>query len=351
MSEAAVLPEIACSDEKVTLLLADRSSRLGKTGERLVVEVAGSVTHDIAAYRVEQVVVQTRAASVTAEALRLCAKQGIAVTFLEGTGKPYAMMSSPLLVGTASTRRGQLRAFDTASGGALVLSFVNGKLANQARLLRYVGKYRRSAASPLHAELEAAACQIEALRAQVLALPPASCDDLRAGVIALEGNAARAYWSALRTLVPGEMQFTSREHRGATDPFNCALNYGYGILENQVWRGIVCAGLDPFAGFLHVDRPGRPSLVLDLMEEFRPCAVDRAVLSLATTRQPLHIENGFLDAASRRVVAEQVLARFAGRERVGRSHQFLGAIVTSQAQALATHVRDERPYRPFLVRW
>src|SRR5204862_398077 len=69
-----------------------------------------------------------------------------------------------------------------------------------------------------------------------------------------------------------------REGRGATDPLNAALNYGYGILYAQVERALLLAGLDPYAGFLHADRPGKPSLVLDLIEEFRQAVVDRTLI-------------------------------------------------------------------------
>src|SRR5438477_161295 len=71
-----------------------------------------------------------------------------------------------------------------------------------------------------------------------------------------------------------------RETRGAVDPLNSALNYGYGVLYAQVEQALILAGLDPYAGFLHADRPGKPSLVLDLIEEVRQTVVDRTVIGL-----------------------------------------------------------------------
>jgi hypothetical protein len=80
-------------------------------------------------------------------------------------------------------------------------------------------------------------------------------------------------------MLPDALGFAGRSHQGATDAVNAALNYGYGILTAHVWGAVMNAGLEPFAGFLHVDRSGKPSLVLDLMEEFRQPVVDRPILS------------------------------------------------------------------------
>jgi CRISPR-associated protein Cas1 len=77
--------------------------------------------------------------------------------------------------------------------------------------------------------------------------------------------------------MPEQYDWPGREGRGAQDPLNSLLNYGYGILYGQVEQAIILAGLDPYAGFLHADRPGKPSLTLDLIEEFRQVAIDRVV--------------------------------------------------------------------------
>ena len=97
----------------------------------------------------------------------------------------------------------------------------------------------------------------------------------RPALLNREGRAGAQYWAGVAALLDGKAAFAGREHRGTEDPVNAALNYGYGILQSQVWSAITLAGLEPFAGFIHVDRPGKPSLVLDLMEEFRQPVVDR----------------------------------------------------------------------------
>jgi CRISPR-associated protein Cas1 len=90
---------------------------------------------------------------------------------------------------------------------------------------------------------------------------------------------------------------------------NSALNYGYGILYTQVWGALMNAGLEPFAGFLHVDRPGKPSLVLDVIEEFRQPIVDRAVIAMLTKGVKIETREGLLTDESRRTCSRYVLRR------------------------------------------
>jgi len=123
-----------------------------------------------------------------------------------------------------------------------------------------------------------------------------------------------------------------REHRGATDAVNAMLNYGYGILYGSVWGAVLNAGLEPLAGFLHVDRSGKPSLVLDLVEEFRQPVVDRAVLSAVNLGMNVRMENGLLDRDSRELISARVLERLVSAERhLGKEYQ-VRSIIQIQAR-------------------
>lgn len=105
-------------------------------------------------------------------------------------------------------------------------------------------------------------------------------------VMNLEAEAARLYWRGIRLLVPRQLGFKTRLKRfnlppgSSIDPFNSALNIGYGLLRKEAWRAIFAVGLNPYIGFIHRPRPGRMSLVFDLMEEFRPL-IDREMLMIA----------------------------------------------------------------------
>ncbi len=111
------------------------------------------------------------------------------------------------------------------------------------------------------------------------------------------------------------------------------------------------AGLEPFAGFLHVDRPGKPSLVLDLTEEFRQPVVDRAVIAYVNLGEPLRTESGLLDLDTRRAIAEKIMARLTATETyMGKQYQ-VRSIIQMQVRRLAAFLRGDAAYRPFAFKW
>ncbi|MGH2523771.1 MAG: CRISPR-associated endonuclease Cas1, partial [Anaerolineales bacterium] len=135
----------------------------------------------------------------------------------------------------------------------------------------------------------------------------------------------------------------------------CALNYGYGVLYGQVERALVLAGLDPYAGFIHVDRPGKPSLTLDFIEEFRQPVVDRTVFGLANKgvkfEQDPEGRKRFTPETAR-MLAAKILDRLESAEPYEGKRQALRTIVQSQARHLATFLRGERAsYEPFVCSW
>ena len=176
-------------------------------------------------------------------------------------------------------------------------------------------------------------------------------DDARGSLLAIEGGAGRQYWTGVRALLDGHASFETREHRGAPDVVNSALNYGYGILYTQVWGAIMNAGLEPFAGFVHVDRPGKPSLVLDLIEEFRQPIVDRAVIAALTKGLKLETHEGLLTDESRRAVAGAVLERLESEVAFHGHRHRMKSVIQIQARNVASCLRGDKPYRAFAFKW
>src|SRR5262249_29670690 len=113
----------------------------------------------------------------------------------------------------------------------------------------------------------------------------ATCDAVRGH----EGDAARVYFDVLPRLIRparrAEFPMNGRSRRPPLDPINCLLSFAYGLMRQDCIAGLTAAGLDPDVGFLHSDRPGRPGLALDLMEEFRTLIADRLVLALINRQQ------------------------------------------------------------------
>ncbi|HPD42244.1 MAG TPA: CRISPR-associated endonuclease Cas1 [Anaerolineae bacterium] len=344
--------------DTANLIIDQFGSYLGKHSERLQVKLKGELLAEAPLLTLENVLIIGRGVSISTDALDLCAEQGIPVYCLSSRGEPYAALYAAGLGGTVQTRRAQYEAYKDPRGAALAAAFATGKLQNQARLLKYAAKNRKEKDPACYAALHAAAKQVTAhlrpVQEWLTSVTDLNSETRRAELLSIEGRAAQAYWEGVRALVPEALGWPGREGRGARDPFNAALNYGYGVLYGQVERAILLAGLDPYAGFIHVDRPGKPSLVLDLIEEFRAPVVDRVILGLMGQGVALaQDEEGRLILETRRTIAERVLARLEeSSERYEGKKQKLRWILQSQARHLAAYLRGERPdYQAFVMGW
>jgi CRISPR-associated protein Cas1 len=346
IAEAGALPE-GC------LLVDGFGSFVGKKGERLRILVRGEVVAERALLGLEHVLVLANGVGLSTDAIRACAEAGIPISLISGSGKPFAKLVAPELTGTVQTRRQQLLAYADGRGVHLGRAFAGGKLRNQAALLKYMAKYRGQVDLASHEQAREAALRCEDLARRVDELEGARIDDLRPRLLTLEAQGAKLYWDAARLLVRPDLDWPRRDTRGATDLVNQLLNYGYGILYAQIERAVLLAGLDPYAGFLHEDRPGKPSLVLDLIEEFRQLVVDRCVFALLNQRVALAQDGvGRLDAATRTLVAKRVNERLEADEPYERHRRRLRTIVQTQARHLGTYLRGERAaYTPWVGRW
>lgn len=344
---------------QITTLIVDQfGAFVGKHSERIQVKRKREVLAEAPVRFLDNVLIIGRGISVSADAMALCAEQGIPMHYLSRRGQPYAALYAAGLGGTVLTRRAQYMAYNDQRGVALASVFAAGKIQNQARLLKYLAKSRKAKAPEIYDLLRDAAKAVEAHIMPLSAWRTVAWDEgvesHRAQLLSIEGRAAQAYWAGVKAVVPPALAWPGRKGRGARDPLNAALNYGYGVLYGQVERAILLAGLDVYAGFIHTDRPGKPSLVLDLIEEFRAPVVDRAILGMVG--QGVNIEQddeGWLTLKVRRTIAERVLNRLEeSTERYERKRQKLRWILQSQARHIATFLRGERAeYRPFVSGW
>jgi CRISPR-associated protein Cas1 len=336
------------------LVVDERGAFVSKYQGRLQVKKGKEVLQQAPLLHLEQVIINGMAVSLSADVVAACAEQGIPIHFIGFNGAPYASLYAAGLTGTVQTRRAQLAAYQDRRGVQLALAMAAAKLKNQAALLRYMAKYRKEAEQAVFEELRLLALEVEdhLTGLDKLAQQPA-VEELRTDLLGLEGRAAQKYWAGVKQAVQVGPTWPGRKGRGATDAVNSALNYGYGILYGQVERAVVLAGLDPYAGFIHVDRPGKPSLVLDLIEEFRQPVVDRTLFAMLNRGTTIELDaKGRLTEATRQALIGKVLERLEKPEKYGRQKVPLRIIIQSQARHLATFVRGDRAvYEGFVVKW
>ena len=335
------------------LIIEEFGSFISKKSERLVVTCQGEKRVEAPLMHLETVLVSARGVSLSSDAIAACAESGIPIHIIDFRGAPVSSLYSSALTATIETRRAQLLARTDARGVAFAKASAGGKIHNQAVLLKYMAKYRKERQPEVYNKVRLLADEVRDHLAELDRWQGSTIDECRGQLLSTEGRAAQKYWQAIGHLLPDERQWPGRRTQGATDATNAALNYGYGILYGTVERALVLAGLDPYAGFLHVDRPGKPSLVFDLIEEFRQVVVDRTIVAMCNLGMELaQDEQDRLVEAARRAIGEKIHARLDGVEVYEGKRFPLRAIIQMQARHLATFLRGERSaYDPFVAAW
>ncbi|MFN3266586.1 MAG: CRISPR-associated endonuclease Cas1 [Deinococcales bacterium] len=335
----------------MNLTISERGTFIGLKSERLQFRLENEPLREIALRDLETLTLVTTAVSISADAIRAAAKFGVQIDLLDANGDPYAKITSPYLVGTVTTRRAQMMAYLNHKGVEVAKHAIRARLRNQTNLLRYFGKYRREADPAAFSHIEAVLPELQALEYELERTNAGCIDEARDYLLSIEGRGGVNYWGAVAELLPKDLVFPGRLGRGATDPVNVCLNYGYGILYSQASGAISVAGLEPFAGFLHTDRPGKPSLVLDFVEGFRAAVVDRAIIATLGRGWRPEFKEGKLEPSSRKRIAEVVLNRLDSRD-IHKGKRFrLKSIMVAQARSLATFLRDEGEYPVWVASW
>jgi CRISPR-associated protein Cas1 len=311
---------------------------------RFRLKVGDQVKWEAAPVELESIVFLVEGASLSASSVELAAKFGIDLVFMQGS-RPLARLLPAKYGSTMQIWREQLSASnDPVKSTTLASLFVLGKVHNQ-RMVIYEYAQKARASGKRSALLEHLLEQLAALQGAL-----GLCQSVEE-VLNVEAHAANAYWKGVATLLPPELGFEHRLTRqrmaagAVADPFNIALNIGYSILRKEVWRAVFLAGLNPYVGFLHKPRAGRMSLVLDLMEEFRPHCVDRPLIALARQRPEALLGLRQQEAeGAREEVWRAVLNRMKERED-------MVSVIIQQARLLAKHLRGTETYTPFRSRW
>lgn len=243
---------------------------LGVSGNRLTVRSKEGELQEYCLTHLRSICIAKNGISISSNLVQACAARGIRLYFLDWTGKSTACISGEHQHAVVQVRKAQFRAIESVLSHFLSREIILAKLRNQRAVLLYFQKYQAKAFPEKAALFHLAMDRIEHLHDHLKTLDHLmQTDEWRTVLLGYEGQAAEVYWRTLRTsgLLPSSFQ--KREGRGSLEVTNAALNYGYSILEKFCWSALENAGLELYAGLLHVDRPGKPSLVLDFMEEYR----------------------------------------------------------------------------------
>ncbi len=335
-----------------TLYVTTQDTYLRKEGETVVVEKDKEVKLRLPIHTLNGIVAFGNVMA-SPYLMNLCAERGVCVSFMSESGKFLARVTGPVS-GNVLLRLAQARAYeDKAKKGDIARSFVIGKLMNARNILQ-----RRMRDHGVSDSLQAS---VDALADVLRRVRDSEPDAAR--LRGLEGEAGAVYFGVFKELVTTDTEtfaLKSRNRRPPMDPMNALLSYLYTLLAHDCRGALEGVGLDPQIGFLHEVRSGRPSLALDLMEEFRAPLADRVAVSLVNLRQVTAkdfktTESGAVEMSES--ARKTVLMAWQKKKQEQVVHPFLdekapvGILPHLQALLLARFLRgDIDAYPPYLLK-
>ena len=268
-----------------TLFVTTQGAYLAKEGETIVVKVNQEIRLHVPIHTIGGIVCFGNV-SCSPFLMGFCGANGVGISFLTEYGRFLARVQGPVSGNVLLRREQYRRADDLEYSAQMAKAFVIGKIANCRTVLQRV---LRDHSQKL--DEDTLRKSITDLSRSLASLDlNQSLDAIRG----LEGDAAHTYFSVFDHLIVAQKEsftFQERNRRPPLDNVNCLLSFLYTLLMHDCRSALESVGLDPAVGFLHRDRPGRPSLALDMMEELRPFLADRLALSLINLRQVQ--DNGF----------------------------------------------------------
>ena len=334
-----------------TLYILTSGSYLYCQNETIAVKIGGEDKVRIPAHTIDSIICLTNT-TVSSPFIAFCSEHGIGLSFHSDNGKFYGRVYGKVN-GNVLLRKKQFQLIDSPEAVSIVRNILIGKISNCKLLLQ---RAARSGADDRSAALIESAVL---LQGQIDLLQTADNIDSMRGI---EGAAATIYFRAfdnmLKTQDPS-MLFEKRTRRPPENRVNALLSFVYMLMKNDVQSALESVGLDPAVGYLHTLRPGRPSLALDMMEEFRSALCDRFVISLINLKQiqsdDINMESNeyYISDKARRSVIDS----WQKRKKEEITHPFLkekipiGLVPYSQAMLLARYMRgDINGYPPFIWR-
>lgn len=335
-----------------TLFITTQGAYLNKEGETVVISVEKETRLQVPIHTLGGIVCFGNV-MMSPYLMGFCAENNVSVSFLTEYGKFLANVQGKVS-GNVLLRREQYRkADDLIFCAQITKNILTGKIANCRAVLNRALRDHPDKINT--AEIQAVSKRLSYTIGQLER--DFSLDELRG----IEGDSAHSYFSVLDHLIVSckdNFKFDERNRRPPLDNVNCLLSFLYMLLMHDIRSALECVGLDSCVGFLHRDRPGRPGLALDIMEEFRPFLADRLALSLIN-REQIN-EKGFKKSESGAVLMDDetrktVLVAYQKRKQEEIIHPFIkenvavGLLFYIQALLLARYLRGDLDGYPVFI--
>lgn len=307
---------------------------LGLKSQRLTIKQDGNIIKEVALNRLKTIQVLSNGISLSSDLIDNCAKRGIKIFF--NTFNTFSALHTLYEHKSVSIRKNQFNVCENIEGLNLARELIIGKLKNQRATLLY---------SSRGFENENKKNVIESFDKAILQLKNKK-DLSKEFILGIEGICANFYFEYLKNMELFPNSFESRTKRNSSEITNIALNYGYAILFNFIYKSCVNAGLEPYYGVLHSLRSAKPSLVLDIIEEYRSFVVDRNIIKLRTKLR----DTKDFDKIKKEI-ATNILNTLSKKYTYNHNKLSLESIIQRQVYKISGFMCNQNKYKSYVFRW
>jgi CRISPR-associated endonuclease Cas1 len=337
-------------NQATELIVCSFGAFIGVNKGGITVKNSGNLVPMPPSNNLQHIVVLGKGVSISSNAIDYCMERNIPIDFFSNSGKHLASVLSASFLDCSLWRAQSLMKIDKRC--ELASTIIAAKMRNQQNLIKYFHKYHKSTRADLCDKYDIIMPKIKKLIAKVSSYKVIPNVDYRTDIMVSEAECAQLYWSYVEELLSDDsVAFVKRVHQGATDLVNSMLNFGYAILYTRVWQAVLYNKLNPYDGVLHVRQQRKPTFVFDVVELFRPQAVDRVVISLIQKGEPLNIDKGLLDSKSVALLSQNIT------ERLNRYEQYRGKecrfcdIIRIQTRDIASFIESDSSFKPYIAKW
>lgn len=306
---------------------------LGLKSQRLIIYKNKEIIQEIALKNLKTISVKSGGISISSDLLFVCSSRGIKIFFHNFSN--FAAFNTLYEHKSVNVLKQQFASETNGKGLKLAREFIIGKIKNQRATILYFTRNLNS---------DEKTKTLNLLNSAIYQLKNSS-NLTKNEIFGIEGSVANAYFDFLKSqnLLPKSFEIRTKRH--SEEITNIALNYGYAILLNFIYKSVINAGLNPYFGVLHELRSAKPSLVLDIMEEYRSFVVDRNIIKI---RSLLH---GEFDEKAKKLVAENILKTLSKRLIYNHKKLTLESIIQRQIYKINGFFCGEKNYKSYIFRW
>lgn len=306
---------------------------LGISKNKFVIKEYGKVQKTFPFDKISRIILEGQGISLSTDVIKKSVENNITIDFLDRDAISYASLISYKASTTQNIQK-QSMLLNSDIHIYLAKAFIQGKAKNQINYIKYLNKY--------HKFLESNIKKMESIYKNI---KKASTINETMG---FEGSISVIYWDSIKLIL--EVPFEARITFGAKDIVNSSLNYAYAILYGKVQHALVYAGLSLNISFLHAIDNQKPTLVYDMIEEFRTFVVDRTIFSMLNKNEPIKLDkDGFLNKSSKQLIAKNIKEKLGSYTMWKKESIKVENIIQTQCYKLSKAIEEQKAnYKPFV---